>query len=198
MPKSNSQNFNEELATIEMSKFQREVQNSESLSFVVASEKLKNSLHEALLRDEIVADLKTFILNGWPDKSSDLPAHLCDFYNYRDELIVEDNLLYKGQRLYVPVDCRAEVMNRIHSSHIGLQGCLPRAREAVFWPNMNKNIEKTVSVCSVCAKIQREQAKEPLMSHEVADRPWQRVACDLFTYNNIDYLLTVDYYSNFF
>ena len=67
-------------------------------------------------------------------------------------------------------------MNRILSSHISLHGCLHRVREAVFWLKMNKDIEKTVAGCRVCATIQRQQAKELLMPHEISDVPWQRAA----------------------
>ena len=36
------------------------------------------------------------------------------------------------------------------------------------------------------------------MSHEVPQRPWQKVGSDLFTLNNCDYLVTVDYYSDYY
>ena len=36
------------------------------------------------------------------------------------------------------------------------------------------------------------------MPHEIPSRPFERIACDLFVHNSYDYLLTVDYYSNFF
>ena len=35
------------------------------------------------------------------------------------------------------------------------------------------------------------------MSHEVTTRPWQKVGSDLFTLNERNYLITVDYYSNY-
>jgi len=36
------------------------------------------------------------------------------------------------------------------------------------------------------------------MSHEIPDRPWAKVAVDLFQLGNKDYLVTVDYFSSFF
>ena len=36
-----------------------------------------------------------------------------------------------------------------------------------------------------------------LMSHEVCDRPWEKVGTDIFEFNNQFYLVTVDYFSNF-
>ena len=35
------------------------------------------------------------------------------------------------------------------------------------------------------------------MSHDIPDRPWAKVGTDLFAKDGRDYLITVDYYSNF-
>ena len=35
------------------------------------------------------------------------------------------------------------------------------------------------------------------MSHEVPSRPWEKIATDIFTLDGKDYLVTIDYYSNF-
>ena len=35
------------------------------------------------------------------------------------------------------------------------------------------------------------------MSHEPTDRPWEKVAVDICNLDNKDYLITVDYFSNF-
>ena len=35
------------------------------------------------------------------------------------------------------------------------------------------------------------------MSHEVPQRPWEKIAVDLFSLNQTDYLVTVDYYSGY-
>ena len=36
-----------------------------------------------------------------------------------------------------------------------------------------------------------------MISHDVPDRPWQKVAADLFTVKGKDNLVTVNYYSNY-
>jgi Integrase zinc binding domain len=155
-------------------------------------------LIQASRHDPVAKLLTVIIQQGWPDEPSALPDEIRAFYTFRDELIVEDGLVFKGERLYVPLEARTEVCDRIHASHIGMNGCMRRAREAVFWPNMTVDISKIVTSCAVCAKVQSEQSKEPLQSHEIPDRPWQIIACDLFEYNHIQFLITVDYYSNLF
>ena len=42
-----------------------------------------------------------------------------------------------------------------------------------------------------------EVQKEPLLSHPVPERPWQQVGSDILTFQNVDYLLVVDYYSKY-
>ena len=51
--------------------------------------------------------------------------------------------------------------------------------------------------CSLCQSVKPEQAREPLQPHPVPDRPWQQVATDLFTFENRNYIVLVDYHSNF-
>ena len=43
---------------------------------------------------------------------------------------------------------------------------------------MSTAIERMVVKCSVCLKYQRENQKEPLLSHEVPQRPLQKLGAD--------------------
>ena len=42
----------------------------------------------------------------------------------------------------MPMAMRAQMLEKIHSSHIGAEGCLRRAREVVFWPGMTAEINE--------------------------------------------------------
>jgi Integrase zinc binding domain len=75
---------------------------------------------------------------------------LREFYPFADELVVCHGLMYKAQRLLVPVAARIELLDRIQTSPIGINDCIRRAREAVFWPGMTRAIENTVSQCAIC------------------------------------------------
>jgi len=44
---------------------------------------------------------------------------------------------------------------------------------------------------------ENKQQKETLFSHDVPNRPWAKIGADLCTYAGNDYLVTVDYFSNF-
>ena len=60
---------------------------------------------------------------------------------------------------------------------------------------MASQIEDKVSKCQVCSQYQKAQAKEPMITSKIPDRPWAKIGVDLFEYNNTHYLLSVDYYS---
>jgi len=63
---------------------------------------------------------------------------------------------------------------------------------------MGKDIEDFISNCAVCKSYQQNQQKEPMISDENATRPWEKVGCDLFDFEDNHYTVCVDYYSDYF
>lgn len=120
------------------------------------------------------------------------------YITFADELKVHGELIYKGNRVVVPAGARFEVLERIHSGYIGINGCIRRAHDVLYWPNMAADIKVKVERCALCQEYQLANTKEPLLSHDVPKRPWEKVGIDIFTYNNHDYLVTVDYLSGYF
>ena len=167
-------------------------------SAIVASPTVQNIIRLAARNDELYAALKHQIRVGWPDDSRSIPSELRVFHTFCDELAVEGDFIFKGTRLFVPESARQEMINRSHSSHIGVNACIRRAAEAIFWPGMTAEIANHIRKCETCERYQSDQQKEPLISHEIPSRPWQVVGCDLMEYNQQAYLVTVDYLSNYF
>lgn len=157
--------------------------------------------HDRILKhtseDQVLQLLKEVILKGWPEDKKTLPAVLNAYYSYRDELSVYDGLIFRGERLVIPKALRYETMKELHSSHIGVNGCLRRARECLFWPAMSAEIKEYIAQCQICSQHSARQPKETLMSHEATDRPWEKVGADIYTIYGKDYLISVDYFSNF-
>lgn len=54
-----------------------------------------------------------------------------------------------------------------------------------------------ISNCTTYIKYQIKQQKQPLMAEDMPQAPWEKVGTDLFHFNGKDYLLLMDYYSNF-
>eukprot|EP00105_Crassostrea_gigas_P002562 XP_011415131.1 PREDICTED: uncharacterized protein K02A2.6-like [Crassostrea gigas] len=63
---------------------------------------------------------------------------------------------------------------------------------------MSSYIEEMVLMCNTCLEKRNANPKEPLMPHEVPERPWQVVATDLFSWDGQNFVTVTDYYSRYF
>ena len=93
---------------------------------------------------------------------------------------------------------RREMKQKVHAGCTGINSCLRRAREFIYWPGISAEIRQYVESCDTCSSYSIMQSKEPLFMHEVPSRPWEKIGTDIFTLNGRHYLITVDYYSQFF
>ncbi|XP_031564662.1 uncharacterized protein K02A2.6-like [Actinia tenebrosa] len=89
------------------------------------------------------------------------------------------------------------MLKLIHKSHLGMVKCKQRAREVLYWPGMNADIEQTIKNCGKCADFQKSLPSEPLASKAPPDLHFSEVGTDLFEYDHRTYLLSVDYYSKY-
>ena len=180
------------------SETQKEVESIHAVDYLAISEQQLTEIKQETAKDPTVQTLKNVILRGWPENSSSVPKEDSEYFNVRDELAVQDGIIFKGQRCVIPKTLRQKVKEKIHRAHIGIQGCLRRAREVVYWPSMNQDITDYIEHCDTCNMYASHPQREPLIVHDVPERPWQKVGCDIFTLDENDYLCTVDYYSGYF
>ena len=85
----------------------------------------------------------------------------------------------------------------LHQGYLGIENCKMRARQALFWPLINKEAEDMISKCLTCLTYRNCQPSEIPIKPEIPDGPWTECAADLFRLEGHYYLLTVDYYSKF-
>ena len=85
--------------------------------------------------------LSDVIHEGWPKNLAE--AHKYDsrlrqvielYWNSRDELTMEEGLVYKGHRLVIPFKEHPGIVKSLHKSHIGIEGTLRCTRDTVYWP----------------------------------------------------------------
>jgi len=156
-------------------------------------------LQEIKSATEVDAELQALapiITQGWPERRADLPSQLQVYFSFREELSIQDGVVLKGERIVVPSSLRQCVMDKVHASHLGIKGCLRRAKEAFYWPDIYKQITEFISRCRIYNSYKPEQQKESLKCHEIPTRLWQSISADLFELNGTHYLITTDRYSN--
>ena len=97
-------------------------------SLRISPERL-NELKIGTNTDETMAILKSAINKGWPDGKELIPTQITPYYSYRDELAVHDGLIFKGERVVVPPSIRKAIKEHLHTSHLGGDSMLRRARD---------------------------------------------------------------------
>ena len=76
--------------------------------------------------------LTTVIRQGWPELKEGLPNVVAPYFNIRDEMSIQDGLVFKGERMVIPQTMRSKMLGKVHNSHVGVNGCLNRARECLY------------------------------------------------------------------
>lgn len=159
-----------------------------------AMERFKNSTQD----DEELQALRKLINEGWPDDKNQIPRNVRNYFNFRDELALYNNLLFKGEKLIVPKAEIAKVLADIHSGHPGIQSSIRRARQFLFWLGQSTDVQQYVEKCTICQQTQRSKDKEPIFEKEIPSLPWQIVGTDLFHFKNNEYIIVADHYSGYF
>ncbi|KAL0194540.1 hypothetical protein M9458_008112, partial [Cirrhinus mrigala] len=163
----------------------------------VSDYKLKEII-AATAQDTQLATLNQVTKTGWPDTYKQCPPLVREYWNHRCDISEIDGMMFKGEKIIVPQSLRKDMLDRIHTGHMGVEKCKHRARDLLFWPRMGQQIETMVGQCSICQERRNANTKEPLLSYTIPERPWQVVGTDLFTWNEQNYIIIVDYYSRYF
>jgi hypothetical protein len=167
------------------------------VEFSFTSDKQKQ-LVEATKYDPELQALITIVQSGWPEQRCDLPSEVKPYWDFRDEIVVQNGIVFRGTRVIIPMTMRSHILQLIHNGHLGIVKCKRRARDVLYWPGINSQIEEIVSKCDICQSLRRKQQKEPLIPHSVPARPWSKIACDIFEFDKVHYQIVVDYYSEYF
>ncbi|KAK4296250.1 hypothetical protein Pmani_031249 [Petrolisthes manimaculis] len=165
-------------------------------TLMVSEERVKE-IRDHTKADDVLQEVTKVIFNGWPTSRHLVPVAARPYFNIRDELHAEDGIVFRGNRLVVPVTLRKEMMNIAHQGHIGIGGCLRRMREALFWPGMSSDLKALVGQCDTCLTVRDNPCKEPLESHKFDARAWSKVGADLCFMDGRNLLVVIDYYSNY-
>ena len=137
------------------------------------------------------------IMSGRLEKKKRCPGYLNKFRSFSHLLSIEDDLVYKDNVVVIPNNAIVETLKKLHLPHQGMEKTKRRARQSVFWPGINQDIENYTRNCEYCAELRPTQQLEPLCSMDNPTRPFEMATADLFSYNKQEYLVYADRYSGF-
>ena len=167
----------------------------ETIGLVIQDQRVTSHLKE-IAKDTVLQSVIHLISENWSISKRRLPTEILPFWSYKDQLSFNGGIIYRGDRIVVPAILRKSLTEKLHQAHMGVESTLRRARTSLWWPGMNSQLKQFISSCQVCQCFQRNNPKETLMSHSIPDRPWSKIAADLFEFKGEHYLVLVDYYSD--
>ena len=165
------------------------------MSCLPATEKRLIEIMQKQEEDTVCKQLKQYCLSGWPNKC-DVPETLKPYYSVSAELTIQRGILMCSDRIVIPFSLCKDMLDRLHTGHQGITKCHRRALQSMRWPGLSTRLEELVTKCAECCR-HRVQNSESLLPGKFPKLPWQKVATDLFLWNNSHYLLIIDYFSRY-
>ena len=126
-------------------------------------------------KDRILSLVYQQTMDDWskPDNQDLLP-----YYNRWNEITIVQGCLMWGIRVIIPWKLSTRVLDVLHSTHLGVSEMKTIARSYVWWPNIDKEIEKITKRCTGCVQTQSNPSKVPIHPWECPSKPWQRINID--------------------
>ena len=152
-------------------------------------------IQQASTQDNHLQKLKNLIIAGWPDTKGMLQMDLKAYWSYVDELAVIDGVILKGRHVIIPTNLRHQILEQLHTNHMGIEKTKLLAHESVYWPSINTDTDNFIKI--VPHVFIFTQPKEKIIHHDIPLHPWEVIGTDIFHFNNKNYLCIIDYNSKF-
>ena len=163
-------------------------------SWPVSHDRLQE-IREATDKDLVMQEAMKLTVDGWPEKSGDVARDFRDLHSVRSNLSMAERLLVYNGRIVIPNALQSKILEIIHHGHQGIIKCNERAKEAVWWFGIGKDIKSIVGRCKEC-QVKVAQRREPLTSSPLPKSPWSRIGLDL-SFKGKTFLVAMDYYSRY-
>nr|CAH7765262.1 unnamed protein product [Callosobruchus chinensis] len=136
--------------------------------------------------DKQIADAVTIINNNtWEPRDENI------LYPFRLELSAMGPVILRGNKIHV--------LLLAHEGHPGATVTKRRLRAKVWWPLIDRQVEKWVKTCRECLLVAQPDRPPAMVRHKLPEGPWQCLAIHLLgpLPNNEYVLAVIDYYSRY-
>ena len=134
------------------------------------------------------------IHHKWWLTKADVKHDIHPYLTFHDDLTVIDGIVLKGRRIVIPTSLHWQVLDQLHSNHLGIEKTCQLACESIYLININANIAKSIKRAQFQQKSSKGGEK---LADKIPNESWEKVGADFFTLNNINYLCIVTYHSKF-
>ena len=121
------------------------------------------------------------------------------YHRLRSELTFANGVLLRNWKLVIPHALRNQSLSLAHEGYLGIVKSKARLRSKVWWPGIDKDIEKFISSCHSCQLTSCPDKSPPLIMTPLPEKPWSILGIDLCAPfpSGESLLVVVDYYSRF-
>ena len=128
----------------------------------------------------------------WPERIS---QELRPYFTKRNELSIEDDIIMWGLQVVIPSCYCHKILSKRHKNHLGMSRMKSLSRLHIWFPKIDKEIEKFVKTCETCEILSNNPNKNSLPPWDWPIEPMNRVHIDFFEFENNKFLAMVDSYS---
>ncbi|XP_068684387.1 uncharacterized protein [Montipora foliosa] len=133
---------------------------------------------------------------GWPDSPQEvaIEALAKPFWSTLHQLYLVTptpgcSLLLVNGRTVIPSSLQKKILLTLHEGNQGIDKTRRSARDSVFWPGIDRDIENMVKRCHQCLLLLPANCKEPLQQPPLPTRPWDKLGLDLCILNGHENLI---------
>ncbi|CAG4992790.1 unnamed protein product [Colias eurytheme] len=166
----------------------------EFLNFVESSLSITyRDIAQSTKKDIILSKVLIFLRQNWEFCLDD---KFKLYWKVRDALSIEQECIMFGLRVVIPSDLRERVLSALHSTHQGIVRMKSFARSYVWWPGLDKDLERICNDCRTCAMVRPAPARAATHPWEWPQIAWYRVHVDFLSPKlNVYYFILIDAYS---
>lgn len=169
-------------------------------AFAIAKGNSITNISWQTVKDHVIFDeecslLAEYITTGFPKSKEEVPPAIHQYWSMKDDLYLIEGIPFKGRKMLIPKSLRQDVLEGLHAAHQGVSSMLANARERFFWPGLDAAVRVIREHCRQCNQQAPSQRKEPVITPDPPEYPFQQVSVDLFKLSGFLYMIYVDAYS---
>ena len=88
--------------------------------------------------------------------------------------IQNDGTIFKRSRVVIPKSMQQSIKSKLHKGQLEIVLTQLRARNCVYWINIDSEMVDMISSCSSCIQYQNKQQKEALIQHDIPKQVWNK------------------------
>ncbi|KAJ0169617.1 hypothetical protein K1T71_014802 [Dendrolimus kikuchii] len=144
-------------------------------------------------KDPILCKIYSYIVSGWPNVTE--IENEKPYFHRKETLYTDHGCVVWGYRIVIPRKLRERVVEEIHTGHVGIVRMKQIARNYVWWPQIDKDIEIRARSCVACNEVRDAPPHATPVPYVWPPEPWVRLHADFLYHHGDYYLLVIDAHS---